>query len=259
MHHYFIVTINRGKNDVRPRCLLSPCFVGCCCLLPRYWCSCWSCCWLSTDTSEGHSSSPSHTRRRSGRRPVSTNFSWCTCTLRCTRIPPNFAGDTLSEYFDFFRVHLTLPPLPPFALPACPQNTSLPLPPFARFPIDRPSCCCCCCCTFRATCVPSKHFSAATALLPLPDRSTLCSAPMVDFMEHNVLVWGGSLLHGEAFALGNALDACAFPYIGLLLCRRNEVQVSRSSSIPPNLCVVAATGCGDGDFFNIISCCPSTP
>lgn len=48
---------------------------------------------------------------------------------------------------------------------------------------------------------------------------------MVDFMEHNVLVWGGSLMHGEAFAVGNALDACAFPYVGLLLCKQNQVQV----------------------------------
>ncbi|CAB1111800.1 unnamed protein product [Ectocarpus sp. CCAP 1310/34] len=48
---------------------------------------------------------------------------------------------------------------------------------------------------------------------------------MVDFMEHNVLVWGGSLMHGEAYAVGNALDACAFPYVGLLLCKQNQVQV----------------------------------
>ncbi|CAM9395024.1 unnamed protein product [Scytosiphon promiscuus] len=56
-------------------------------------------------------------------------------------------------------------------------------------------------------------------------RSTLCSAAMVDFMEHNVLVWGGSLMHGEALAVGNDLDACAFPYVGLLLCKQNQVQV----------------------------------
>ncbi|CAN0044149.1 unnamed protein product [Ectocarpus fasciculatus] len=55
-------------------------------------------------------------------------------------------------------------------------------------------------------------------------RSTLCSEPMVDFMQHNVLVWGGSLMHGEAYAVGNALDACAFPYVGLLLCKQNQVQ-----------------------------------
>lgn len=48
---------------------------------------------------------------------------------------------------------------------------------------------------------------------------------MVDFMEHNVLVWGGSLMHGEAYAVGNALDVCAFPYVGLLLCKQNQVQV----------------------------------
>lgn len=48
---------------------------------------------------------------------------------------------------------------------------------------------------------------------------------MVDFMEHNVLVWGGSLSHGEAYAVGNALDACAFPYVGLLLCTNNQVKV----------------------------------
>lgn len=48
---------------------------------------------------------------------------------------------------------------------------------------------------------------------------------MVDFMEHNVLVWGGSLHHGEAYAVGNALDACAFPYVGLLLCTNNQVKV----------------------------------
>ncbi|CAN0511875.1 unnamed protein product, partial [Scytosiphon promiscuus] len=40
-------------------------------------------------------------------------------------------------------------------------------------------------------------------------------------MEHNVLVWGGSLMHGEALAVGNDLDACAFPYVGLLLCKQN--------------------------------------
>lgn len=56
-------------------------------------------------------------------------------------------------------------------------------------------------------------------------RNTLCSEPMVDFMQHNVLVWGGSLMHGEAYAVGNALDACAFPYVGLLLCKQNQVQV----------------------------------
>ena len=44
-------------------------------------------------------------------------------------------------------------------------------------------------------------------------------------MEHNVLVWGGSLMHGEAYAVGNALDVCAFPYVGLLLCKQNQVQV----------------------------------
>lgn len=61
-----------------------------------------------------------------------------------------------------------------------------------------------------------------------PSRSTLCSEPMVDFMEHNVLVWGGSLMHGEAYAVGNALDVCAFPHVGLLLCKQNQVQVCGS-------------------------------
>lgn len=61
-------------------------------------------------------------------------------------------------------------------------------------------------------------------------RTTLCSAPMVDFMEHNVLVWGGSLIHGEAYAVGNALDACAFPYVGLLLCTNNQVKVRTSTT-----------------------------
>lgn len=61
-------------------------------------------------------------------------------------------------------------------------------------------------------------------------RTTLCAAPMVDFMEHNVVVWGGSMVHGEAFAVSRALDACAFPYVALLLCKRNQVQVSQSQS-----------------------------
>lgn len=47
----------------------------------------------------------------------------------------------------------------------------------------------------------------------------------MDFLETNVLVWGGSLRHGEAYAVGNTLDACAFPYVALLLCKQNQVEV----------------------------------
>ena len=81
-----------------------------------------------------------------------------------------------------------------------------------------------------------RTISLFPALPPAPSclrgtsRTTLCSAPMVDFMEHNVLVWGGSLIHGEAYAVGNALDACAFPYVGLLLCTNNQVKVRTSTT-----------------------------
>ncbi|CAM9239967.1 unnamed protein product [Discosporangium mesarthrocarpum] len=44
-------------------------------------------------------------------------------------------------------------------------------------------------------------------------------------MEHNVLVWGASLFHMEGFAVGDLLGACAYPFVGLLLCKPNEVQV----------------------------------
>ena len=67
---------------------------------------------------------------------------------------------------------------------------------------------------------------------------------MVDFMEHNVLVWGGSLIHGEAYAVGNALDACAFPYVGLLLCTNNQVKV-RTSTTHAMFVVQGGALCGE--------------
>lgn len=79
-------------------------------------------------------------------------------------------------------------------------------------------------CHFVVNQPPSLPYRAPSPMTA-HSRSTLCSEPMVDFMEHNVLVWGGSLMHGEAYAVGNALDVCAFPYVGLLLCKQNQVQV----------------------------------
>ncbi|CAM9288554.1 unnamed protein product, partial [Phaeothamnion confervicola] len=56
-------------------------------------------------------------------------------------------------------------------------------------------------------------------------KDVLCSETMVEFLDSNFLVWGGSTWHAEAFAVGNMLGATTFPSTALLLCKPNEVQV----------------------------------
>jgi phage FluMu protein gp41 len=48
---------------------------------------------------------------------------------------------------------------------------------------------------------------------------------MVDFLEHNVITWGGSIWHADAYTAGESLGVSSYPFVALLMCKPREVHV----------------------------------
>ncbi|KAG5191758.1 hypothetical protein JKP88DRAFT_266399 [Tribonema minus] len=80
-------------------------------------------------------------------------------------------------------------------------------------------------------CVPSPpQFLLVYLHSPLHEDTpdfckTLTSETMAEFMAQNFLAWGGSVWHADAYSVSNQLGACTYPFMALLLCSPDQVQV----------------------------------
>ena len=56
-------------------------------------------------------------------------------------------------------------------------------------------------------------------------RQTLTADNLVSFINDNLLVWGGSIHHPDAYATSGLLEASSYPFLALLVCQPRNVEV----------------------------------
>jgi FAS-associated factor 2 len=70
---------------------------------------------------------------------------------------------------------------------------------------------------------------------PLFVQQTLCSDSVVDFINSNFVIWGGSIRANEGFRMSNTLKASTFPFCAVVMASSNQrvtlLQQVRKSSL----------------------------
>lgn len=62
--------------------------------------------------------------------------------------------------------------------------------------------------------------------LPALTSSSVSSVVcVVTFLDGNVVVWGGSITHSDAYGTATLLEAAAFPFMALLSCQQRSIEV----------------------------------
>lgn len=57
---------------------------------------------------------------------------------------------------------------------------------------------------------------------PFANRQTLCAPTVCQYLDQNILLWGGSTDHAEAYNLSTVLRATQFPFLAILVCQSDR-------------------------------------
>jgi FAS-associated factor 2 len=56
-------------------------------------------------------------------------------------------------------------------------------------------------------------------------RQTLSSENLTGFMNQNIVLWGGSTLHADAYIISDRLKATSYPFLGVLICNQSSEDI----------------------------------